>query len=231
MRRLAFLLLGYILLGINASQAQRKVTVYSLRAYVPVSFDASYYRFGAPTWRRWNMQGTQLGLNIKKDRFEQEFVLGSPWRDRTTHFYEFPGSNGTSYYSEDFIQHTFSMAWQAGYEMFTTKLRRFHFIPGLGVALSTNFSKRVTYSMDPEGFLDNKMQVLLLRPYIHGTVHYSLNSKWGMDATLMYSPYSAVYWRNKSFNRNGDTKTMDSAWISDALIFTFFSRLGISYRL
>lgn len=215
-------LLGPTLLAQNAR------THYTMKAYVPIQFDASNYQFGTSTWGHWNVSGMELGLNIKKKRFEQEFILRTPTLNSTTYYTERHGSVNTEYYREDIINTGFGVRYQGAYEIWKSKRERVHIVSGLGLSFNSNFIKFVSYETG-NGFIYAKFQFLVFSPYIHTSLNYAFNAHWGMDFTLMYGPMAGIYSRVNNLYRNGTNRPSSSTWISDETNRTISSRLGVSY--
>lgn len=176
------------------------------------------------------MPGLELGLNLKKKRFEQEFILGSPRSESTRYFHERDRDSVSTYYIiDDMIQTSVSLSYQAGYSVYTSKSGKFNIVPGLGMALHANFIKSIHYYDDAPGVIDMKMQIATFSPYLFTTFRYDLNEKWGIEGTVMYKPYYAMYWRDKTFY--GGNKEVRHDWFSsDFGTSVIYSRFGVSYK-
>lgn len=229
MKRITRVLTLLTLLVFNRSDAQKARGSYSLKLYVPVSFNTANYQLGTYTWGNWNVQGIEVGLNLKKKRIEQELLLASPSLSHSTYWKQSPSDTNTDYYQEDFIQTTLGLRYQASYELWKGAKEKFRILPGLGIALNSSFAKTVSYESG-YGFIEDKMQFVLIRPYIHTSFNYALNAHWGMDATFMFSPMLGMYARIKNFYPSGSYSVL-SDWLSnDQPVSTIFSRIGVSYR-
>lgn len=209
--------------------AQKAVPLYSLKLYMPVSFDASRYQMGTYTWGRWNVGAMEVGLNLKKNRFEQELILQSPTLNQTTQYKESYGSPDKTYYQVALIRTNLGLRYQAGYEIWKGAKEKFRIVPGLGLAVNSHFAKMVSYESGL-GFIEAKWQLLFFRPYVHTALHYAFNARWGMDFTLMYSPLDGHFSRVKNFYQSG-TVVKSSNWgSSDSPSKLIYSRMGASYR-
>lgn len=212
----------------TALSAQNARTHYSMKAYIPIQFNAGNYQFGTSTRGHWNISGIELGFNIKKKRFEQEFILKTPTLNSTTYYKERNGSGNTGYYREDIINTGFGIRYQGAYEIWRSKQERVHVVSGLGLSFNSNFSKFVSYETG-NGFIVAKFQFLVFSPYIYTSLNYAINAHWGMDFTLMYGPKAGIYSRVNNFYRNGTNQPESISWISDEMNRTISSRLGVSY--
>lgn len=209
--------------------AQKEKTRYTMKAYIPVQFEAGNYQMGTYTWGRWDVPGIELGLNLKKRRFEQEFILGSPSISRET-FYKFPpGGSNSDYYQENHIHTHIGIRYQAGYEVWKGSKEKFRIVPGLGLAWNGGFNKTVSYESG-YGYITDKSQGQAFRPYLHTSFNYAFNTRWGMDMTLMYSPTAVYLVRIKNFYPSGSSRVFSASWTSDEVASTIFSRIGVSYK-
>ncbi len=218
-----FLVAGSSVMG------QKEARQASLKMYLPVQFNAGNYQGGTYTWGRWYAPGIEVGMNLKKKRFEQEFILGSPRSESYRYYHERDRDSISTYYIiDDVIQTGVSFNYQAGYSIYTSKSGKINIVPGLGMALHASFVKRIRYD-DALGVIDYKMQTLAFNPYLFTTFRYALNEKWSAEASFMYSPYFALYWRSKFFYNSGDK--VDHYWGSgDSGKAIINSRFGVSYK-